>query len=168
MPESFKAKVSTEQIIAKLPSRFQSQNAENMTAVFQFRLTDKFSFYISIADAKCSIEMAEHDDPNIILTMNEQTFYALMTGEIDGMSAFLKGDLTAHGNVILATSLGKLFKKKAGDEQKIQSWVFIFTKPLLLKMIIWYPGLIYWANTSIMWQNLAGLMNAKYAARIDL
>ena len=121
MSESFQAKYSTEQIIAKLPSRFQSQNAENMTAVFQFRLTDKFSFFISIADAKCTIEMAEHDDPNIILSMNEQTFCALMSGEIDGMSAFLKGDLTAHGNVILATSLGKLFKKKTGDEQKIQS-----------------------------------------------
>jgi putative sterol carrier protein len=112
-------KVSIEQIIEKLPSRFQSDQAASMQAVFQFKLSDAFPFYIEIADGQCSIEKSEHDDPNITLLMDEATFVDLMLGKIDGMSAFMKGQLKAQGNVMLATSLGKLFKKRAGDDDKI-------------------------------------------------
>ena len=109
----------TVKIIKKLPARFQADQAKDLAAVFQFRLNQDFSFYIEIKQQACTLEMREHDDPNIILSMSESVFCALMTGTIDGMSAFLKGDLQAHGNVMLATSLSKLFKKRPGDLQKL-------------------------------------------------
>lgn len=121
MTESQNSKVSIEKIIEKLPSRFQPEQAGDMTAVYQFILSEQLSFYIDINNVQCNIEFAEHDDPNITLTMDQATFSALMSGEIDGMSAFMKGQLKAHGNVILATSLGKLFKKKKGDDEKIKA-----------------------------------------------
>jgi putative sterol carrier protein len=120
MQESLNAKLTTEQIIDKLASRFQPDQAEGLTVIYQFRLTDKFSFYIDINNQQCTTKREEHDDPNIVLTMHETTFIALMTGKIDGMSAFMKGDLQAHGNVLLATSLSKLFKKKSSDTKKIR------------------------------------------------
>ena len=43
--------------------------------------------------------------------MDEAVFIGVVTGEIDGMSAFMKGQLRAEGDVMLATKLGKLFKK---------------------------------------------------------
>lgn len=119
MQNSAPPKAATSHIIAKLPSRFQSDQAQGLEAVFQFHLKDLLSFYIEIKDQNCVINMSEHDDPNIVLTMSEPIFIALMSGELDGMSAFLKGDLKAHGNIILATSLSKLFKKRPGDIQKI-------------------------------------------------
>jgi len=118
MQNSATPKADTSHIIAKLPSRFQSDKAADLDSVFQFHLTDCLSFYIEIKNQTCRIEMSEHDDPNIVLSMSEAVFIALMSGELDGMSAFMKGDLKAHGNIILATSLSKLFKKRPGDLQK--------------------------------------------------
>lgn len=119
MPDTQNANSNIEQIVAKLPSRFQPEQAKDMQAVYQFRLSDSFSFYIEIAEQQCTTKLAEHDDPNIILTMKADIFVALMAKEIDGMSAYLKGDLKAQGNVLLATELGKLFKKKTGDNSKL-------------------------------------------------
>lgn len=119
MQNSVTAKTDTLQIIDKLASRFQPEQAKNFEAVFQFHLTDLLSFYIEITNQTCHIEKSEHEDPNIVLSMSEPVFFKLMTGEIDGMSAFLKGDLKAHGNIILATSLSKLFKKRSDDNQKL-------------------------------------------------
>jgi putative sterol carrier protein len=42
--------------------------------------------------------------------MDESTFIGVIQGEIDGMSAFMKGLLRAEGDVMLATKLGKLFR----------------------------------------------------------
>jgi len=119
MQNSATPKADTSNIIAKLPSRFQKDQARELEAVFQFHLTGLLSFYIEIKNQNCVIKMSEHDDPNIVLSMAESVFIALMSGELDGMSAFMKGDLKAHGNIILATSLSKLFKKRPGDVQKI-------------------------------------------------
>ncbi len=121
MQKSLNSKVTIEQIISKLPSRFQPEQARDTNAIFQFNITDKFPFYFDISNQECRIYQREHEDPNITLTMNERTFIALMSGEIDGMSAFMKGELKAHGNVILATSLSKLFKRKTSDTQKLST-----------------------------------------------
>ena len=121
MSESENSTPNIEQIIAKLPSRFQPEQGADLSVVYQFILSDNLAFFIDIDQGKCSTQIGEHDDPNITLTMDQSTFIALMAGEIDGMSAFMKGQLKAHGNVILATSLGKLFKKKQGDSEKIHA-----------------------------------------------
>ncbi len=121
MSESENSTSNIEQIIAKLPSRFQPDQGADLCAVYQFNLSDDLFFYIDINQGLCSTQLGEHDDPNITLIMDQSTFIALMSGEIDGMSAFMKGQLKAHGNVMLATSLGKLFKKKQGDSKKIQN-----------------------------------------------
>ncbi|EPJ45547.1 MAG: hypothetical protein OFPII_27110 [Osedax symbiont Rs1] len=121
MPSSHNSKVTIEQIIKKLPSRFQPDQAGETSAIFQFKITDKFPFYFDISNQECRIHQSEHEDPNITLTMREHTFIALMSGDIDGMSAFMKGDLKAQGNVILATSLSKLFKRKAADRKKLST-----------------------------------------------
>ena len=114
-------KVSIENILEKLPTRFQSAEAIDMDVIFQFQLNDAFAFYIKIYQCQCEIVKQQHGDPNITLLMSQSTFIALMSGEIDGMNAFLKGQLKAHGNVLLAASLSKLFKKQPGDDQKLNT-----------------------------------------------
>lgn len=103
------APITVEQIIQKLPSRFNAEQAGSLTAVFQFQLSDAQPFYISIADQACEGLPGEHADPDITLHLDEATLVRVVTGEQDGMSAFMKGQLRAEGNVMLATRLGKLF-----------------------------------------------------------
>jgi len=104
--------VTVDRVIDKLPSRFVATNAEDFEAVFQFVIEDDNDFYIAIQNQTCSVERGEHPDPNITLIMDAETVVDVVTGETDGMSAFLKGRLRAEGNVMLATKLSKLFSKE--------------------------------------------------------
>ncbi|WP_417222743.1 SCP2 sterol-binding domain-containing protein [Amphritea sp.] len=104
--------ITVTQVIEKLSSRFIPENTQGITATFQFVLDDADDFYFSIADQQLTVELGEHPDPDITLITNSQTFISVVTGEKDGMSAYLSGKLRAEGNVMLATRLGKFFSKK--------------------------------------------------------
>lgn len=103
--------ITLEKIIRKFPERFIAEQAKGLQAVFQFRLNDSESFHLAIRDDACVSEYGEHHDPDITLIMDESTFMQVISGELDGMSAFMKGQLRAEGNVMLATRLGKLFSR---------------------------------------------------------
>jgi putative sterol carrier protein len=103
--------ITVENVIEKLQSRFQPEAAKDINEVYQFCLEDADDFYVTIADQTCTPTVGEHDDPSIILTMDSETFIGVVTGEIDGMGAFLRGDLKAQGNIMLATKLSKLFRR---------------------------------------------------------
>lgn len=103
--------ITVQKVIDKLTSRFQPEAAADMSKVFQFILEDDQNFFIDINDGQCSPAEGEHPDPSITLLMDSETFIRVVTGEQDGLSAFMKGQLRAEGDVMLATQLGKLFKK---------------------------------------------------------
>ena len=71
---------------------------------------DAEDFYLHIDNQQCDAVRGEHDDPDITLITNSETFIRIINGETDGMSAYLKGTLRAEGNIMLATKLSKLFK----------------------------------------------------------
>lgn len=104
--------ISVAKVIEKLPSRFISENSEGLSVTFQFMLEDDDDFHISINDGICEIKAGEHQDPNVTLLMDAETMVEVITGQKDGMSAFMTGSLRAEGNVMLATKLGKLFSRE--------------------------------------------------------
>lgn len=105
--------ITIEKIVQKLPERFNAEQAGDLTAVFQFQVSDAQPFFISIDQGTCTGSFGEHDDPNVVLHLDEQTLIGIVSGEIGGMGAFMKGTLRAEGNVMLATKLGKLFSTQA-------------------------------------------------------
>lgn len=104
--------LSVDCVIEKLPSRFRADQAQGVTCVYQFILDEHSAFYIDIRDQQCQVFRERHADPHITLILDSATFIRVVTGEQDGMSAFLKGQLRAEGNVMLATRLGKLFSRE--------------------------------------------------------
>ena len=104
--------ISVAKVIEKLPSRFISENAQDLSAIFQFMLEDDDDFHISIQDGNCHICTGEHPDPSVTLIMDGKTMVEVITGQKDGMSAFMTGKLRAEGNVMLATKLSKLFSRE--------------------------------------------------------
>lgn len=103
--------ITVSKVIEKLASRFLPENAKDISATYQFLLEDAEDFYFTISNQSLDVARGGHPDPDITLILNSETFIRVVTGEQDGMSAFLKGQLRAEGNVMLATKLGKYFSK---------------------------------------------------------
>lgn len=103
--------ITLEKIVRKLPEKFNPSQANGFKAVFQFKISDADAFFLEIDEVDCQSRYGEHGDPDITLLMDEATLIRVMTGEQDGMSAFMKGQLRAEGNVMLATRLSKLFNR---------------------------------------------------------
>lgn len=104
--------ITVNRVIHKLASRFLPEQATGIHATYQFQLEDAEDFYFTIDQQQLEVNNGEHPDPDITLILDSATFVRVVTGEQDGMSAFLKGQLRAEGNVMLATKLSKYFSKE--------------------------------------------------------
>ncbi|MGQ7263203.1 SCP2 sterol-binding domain-containing protein [Vreelandella sp. V005] len=95
--------------LEKLKARFNPEAAEGMNEVFQFHFSDAGNYYLHIQDGTLDVQEGEHDDPSVSLSLTTDTLKGIMSGEINGMTAFMTGKLKATGNVMLATKLTSLF-----------------------------------------------------------
>ncbi len=100
---------SVADIISQMKGKFNADAAAGMENVFQFDIEDGDNFYIAIKDGDLDLGQGQHDDPSVTLIMNTETLVGVMTGETDGMQAFMAGQLRAEGDMMLATKLGELF-----------------------------------------------------------
>lgn len=96
-------------IIEGLKNKFNTDAAAGMDDVFQFNVEDGNNYYVVIKNNQCEIAEGDHDDPSVTLIMNKATLKDVLTGEEDGMQAFMAGKLRAEGDMMLATKLSTLF-----------------------------------------------------------
>ncbi|SFB84935.1 Putative sterol carrier protein [Marinospirillum celere] len=96
-------------IIEGLQDKFNAEAANGMEEVFQFNIEDGDNYHITINNGSCEIAQGEHDEPSVTLIMDTETLKGVLTGEEDGMQAFMAGKLRAEGDMMLATKLSALF-----------------------------------------------------------
>jgi len=94
------------EITSQMESKFNSAAAAGLDLVFQFNITDDENFNVT---GSCAVAQGEAADPNVTLIMDKETLVGVMTGETDGMQAFMGGKLRAEGDMMLALKLGELF-----------------------------------------------------------
>ncbi len=96
-------------VFESMLARFDADEADDMEAVFQFDLEDDSNYHLSISEGKCAMAEGEHDDPTVTLSMDLDTLKDVMSGELDGMAAFMQGKIRADGDIMLATKLTQIF-----------------------------------------------------------
>ena len=93
----------------KMQGKFDAEAAAGLDLVFQFDIEDGDTYHLIIKDGTCDLVEGANDDPNVTLIMDSDTLSGVMSGELDGMQAFMMGKLRAEGDMMLATKLGELF-----------------------------------------------------------
>ena len=102
---------SVSEVFEKLAGVFNPGAAEGLDAVFQFDITGEGggSWYITIENGACQVSPGTHDAASVTLTMSSDTWLGMVNQEIDGMQAFMTGQLQADGDLLLAQRITQLF-----------------------------------------------------------
>lgn len=77
--------------------------------MFQFNITDAENYYLVVKDGTCDLQQGDSSDANVTLIMDSETMQGIVSGETDGMQAFMGGKLRAEGDMMLALKLSELF-----------------------------------------------------------
>jgi putative sterol carrier protein len=60
-------------------------------------------------NVKGQVNEGSHDTPNVTLTMSSETWLAIVNKELNGMQAFMFGELQPSGDIMLAQHIQQLF-----------------------------------------------------------
>ncbi|HNZ48986.1 MAG TPA: SCP2 sterol-binding domain-containing protein [Candidatus Hydrogenedentes bacterium] len=91
-----------------LAGRVNADKIAGMNAVFQFNLDDEV-FVVAIADNAVQVSEGAVEKPSIQLTMTSADFLDLVSGKLNGQTAFLTGKLKVKGDMTLALKLQSVF-----------------------------------------------------------
>jgi len=96
-------------IFTEMKSRFNADAAAGTDAVFQYEISDGGEWFVTVQDGNCEVAEGSNDDATVTLRMDTETLEEVMSGETDGMQAFMSGRIQADGDIMLATKLAAIF-----------------------------------------------------------
>jgi putative sterol carrier protein len=95
--------------VETMKAKFNPAAAKGLDLVFGFRIDEDKHFSLIVKDSTCELQEGENPDANVTLVMDSETLKGIVSGETDGMQAFMGGKLRAEGDMMLAMKLSELF-----------------------------------------------------------
>ena len=96
--------------VQAMQEKFNPAAAAGLDLVFGFNITDEDKhFSLIVKDGTCDLQEGENPDANCTLVLDSETLKGIVSGETDGMQAFMGGKLRAEGDMMLAMKLSELF-----------------------------------------------------------
>lgn len=99
--------MTLEEIFAKMPTAVDPAGAAGVNAVVQFNCSTPR--YVTIADGAAEVTEGTADNPTVAITMADDDLRDLLTGQLDGMTAFMTGKVQLDGDMMFAQRLGSIF-----------------------------------------------------------
>ncbi len=101
-----------ETFMSKMPDAFIPDKAQGLDVIIQFKFTgaEAGEWFAIIKEGKCTVERGANPLPKMTLTADSNDYIKILTGELDGMQAFMKGKLKISGDLNLAMKLTQIFK----------------------------------------------------------
>lgn len=94
-------------LIEKMPQAFDADAAGETSATIQYAISTPM--YARIENGNCTIHEGEAESPDVTLKMEDDDLVDMLTGELNGMTAFMTGKLQVDGDIMLAQKLPSLF-----------------------------------------------------------
>lgn len=99
--------MSATEFLNKLPAAFNVDAAAGTDCTIQFNVSEPA--HLVIKDGNCEVVPGTADSPTLGVTMEDDDLVALLSGQLDGMSAFMTGKLQVEGDLMLAQRMGSFF-----------------------------------------------------------
>ncbi|MEW6476914.1 MAG: SCP2 sterol-binding domain-containing protein [Actinomycetota bacterium] len=110
------AERGTEKVLAQIfeymAGRFQPERAGNQSAVIGWDITSPegtHSWQLKVADGTCTAVPGNAEPARVTLGMALPDFLRFLTGQLDGMQAFMTGKLKLSGDMMFAQSMQAWF-----------------------------------------------------------
>ena len=100
------------QIFDYMAGRFQPDRAGNQSAVIGWDITSPegtHSYQFNVADGTCTVAQGNAEPARVTLSMALPDFLRFLTGQLDGMQAFMTGKLKLTGDMMFAQSMQAWF-----------------------------------------------------------
>ena len=100
------------QIFEYMAGRFQPDRAGNQSAVIGWDITSPdatHSYQLKVADGTCTVASGNAEPARVTLGMALPDFLRFLTGQMDGMQAFMTGKLKIEGDMMFAQQFQTLF-----------------------------------------------------------
>ena len=100
-------------LMEKMPDAFIPEKAQGVDAVVHFKFTgaEPGEWNAVIKDGKVEVARGiPHFKPTMTLTADLADFVKIITGEMDGMQAFMQGKIKLAGDLNVAMKLMQMFK----------------------------------------------------------
>jgi putative sterol carrier protein len=106
--------ITVAELFEKMPAAFLPEKAAGVDAIIQFKFTGEQAgdWYITIKDNQCTVNQGIGSSPKLTLSAAGTDAVKVLTGEMDGMQAFMQGKLRLTGDMSLAMKLLSMFKVK--------------------------------------------------------
>ena len=95
--------------VEAMKAKFNPAAADGLDLVFGFRIDDEKNFSLVVKDSTCELKEGENPDAQVTLVMDSETLKGIVSGDTDGMQAFMSGKLRTEGDMMLAMKLSELF-----------------------------------------------------------
>ena len=102
------------ELMEKMPGAFLPEKAQGVDAVIQFKFTgaEAGEWNAAIKDGTVAVAQGTHPSPKMTLTADSGDYVKIITGELDGMQAFMQGKIKLAGDLNLAMKLMQMFNMK--------------------------------------------------------
>lgn len=101
--------VNLQKLFEDMQQRFKAEAAKDIEAIFQYNLSNEQSFFSVIKNQQCTLEVGVHPLADIEFSMDPEVLLGIISGELDGLQAFMEGKVIAQGDVMLAPALATMF-----------------------------------------------------------
>ena len=94
-------------LFSRLPGALNAANAAGVDATIQFNTSTPR--YVVIRDGEAAVHDGTAERYTVAVTMADDDLVALLSGELDGMTAFMTGKLKIDGDLMFAQRIVTLF-----------------------------------------------------------
>jgi putative sterol carrier protein len=104
--------ITVRKLMERMPKAFIPEKAEGANVVIQYHLTGEEAgdWIITIQDGQCTVAEGIAEKPNMTLTADSDDYKDVITGKVNGMTAFMQGKVKLAGDLNLAMKFANWFK----------------------------------------------------------